>query len=172
MIAEPVDAGAERSGTVLAIGEVEQLACVAGEQVEAIVERRVALDPLDMGAHVDPGCEIVADQVSAGAWSGGLPLPLTVVGHGREPSTPIDAQPGSPGLEISSAQNPGSVSPEGRHCARAVIELIPVGRNDEGIVGVRIERDQDEAHRTMPVEVHRCLAAVRAQPATYQRTPS
>src|SRR6266545_3859488 len=127
MIAEPIDASAERSGTASAVGEVKQLVRVASDQVEAVVERRVALDPLDMGAHVDPGGEIVADQVSARAGSGGLALPLTVVGHGREPSTPVDAQPGSPRLEIPSAQNPGSVGPEPRHRARAVVEFIPVG---------------------------------------------
>ena len=58
-------AGAERSGTAFAVGEVEQLACVAGDQVEPVVECRVALDLFDMRAHIDSHCEIVADQVSA-----------------------------------------------------------------------------------------------------------
>ena len=105
VIAEPIDARAKRAGTALAVGEVEELARVAGDQVEPVVQRRVTLDPLEMRAHADVRLEIVADQESAGTGRGGLALALAVVGDGGKAPGPIDAQPGSSGLEIPSAQN-------------------------------------------------------------------
>jgi hypothetical protein len=120
----------------LAVGEVEELARVAGDQVEPVVQRRVALDALEVRAHADVRPEIVADQESAGTGRGGLALALAIVGNGGEAAGLIDAQPGSSGLEIPSAQNSGAVGPERRRRGRAVVKLVAVGRDHQGIVGV------------------------------------
>jgi hypothetical protein len=146
VIAQPIHPRAEQPDSILTVGEVSQLARIADNQIEAVVEPGVGAHPLEIVAHARGAGEEIAHQPPAGARRDGLALALTVVRDRRQATTPVHPQPRPARLEIATAQHRGHVRPERRRRRRPVIELIPVGRDHERVVWMRVEREQQETH--------------------------
>lgn len=111
-----------------------------------------AVDQVETRVRVKWGQRVVTTQCIHHQLSAGwcihraLPGKVTVVGKRGHPAAGAQAQPRSARLQVPACQYVGFIRPETSPARWPLQELVPVGCNDQGHIGMRLVCQNEQAH--------------------------
>ena len=76
----------------------------------------------------------------------GLYFRITDIGHGRDHSVAIDAEPGTARLAVATGEDCRKIRPEMHGIGRAGMKFIPVGRDHQWIIRMLVNGDKKNTH--------------------------
>ena len=136
MIAETVQPWRQCPNPTGAIGVIVQTGFVAQQQIETVIGGSARCEPVEIAQRRLVALQIVADQMAARGRVRPHAARIAVVGEGGETTRAGDAQPGSAFLEIAARKHLRAVLPERQRRGGAVVKFVPIGRDQQFIIGM------------------------------------